>query len=278
MKPYIYNILKSLIKQARPPSHYDMTEEQLEEDTKKWYDFYTNDETKLIITHCIYNDEDHIEEVLKDDIMMLEADQIHILDGAWKNGGTNINSTDRTEEIIKEFAKTSPIPIKFVKNESGKLFESESEKRNFQFDLIQKEFPKGWLFVKDGDEIIHSNSGRSYLWIKKVLDVAYPNVGLLRAYASESNRYGMSPRFIPIGLYHYFTEKSMCIHDKNHNLILDYGEHAKKPSEQTFYIDDMFIVNKYLSRNIERLKEKHEFDVFRDTQEDNVGGCTYESI
>jgi hypothetical protein len=104
MKPYIYDILKNLIRKSKPSSHYEITEEQLEEDTKKWYDFYTNDETKLIITHCIYNDEDHIEEVLKDDIMMLEADQIHILDGAWKNGGTNINSTDRTEEIIKEFA------------------------------------------------------------------------------------------------------------------------------------------------------------------------------
>jgi len=175
------------------------------------------------------------------------------------------------------------VPIIFITNKTNELWESESKKRNTQIDMIGKLFPKdrAYIFVKDGDEFFQQNSGRVHLWLKPLLDEAYPDVGMCRAYAYDSNKDGKTPRMIPLNHgIHYYTEKSMCIHTKNHNLLIDYNhidEPYVQPSDnmKVFHIDDFFLVNKWNIRTAERLQEKHYFDQYRDTQDNNVGECKY---
>lgn len=272
MNKRVWDIIRSHVEISDP--HWIRSKKQIDKATDMEYSVYTNDDIKLVIAHCIYNDEDFIEKVLEDDLQMPDIDMIHVIDGAWEHGGKSVNSTDRTKEIVEDFAKRSPIPVVFVENKTGKLWKSESEKRNHQLDLIEKEFPndKCYVFVKDGDEIIKNNNGRRLVWTKAVLAEAYPEVGLVRAYADGSKREGKTPRFIPTGQgIHYYTGKSMCIHNKSHNVLVDYNELGEPTVNlldiKVFYLDEIFIVNYWVMRNKERIKEKHIFDVFRDEQD-----------
>ena len=50
------------------------------------------DKMQIIISHCIYNEEQFFEGVLYDDLKINDLDVIHILDGAWNNydGGKEV--------------------------------------------------------------------------------------------------------------------------------------------------------------------------------------------
>ena len=42
---------------------------------------------KIVVAICAYNDEDFIESTLHSCLDMVDLDAIHIMDGAWVNGG-----------------------------------------------------------------------------------------------------------------------------------------------------------------------------------------------
>ena len=63
----------------------------------------------------------------------VDLDAIHIVDGAWKNGGNSPKSTDNTWKTVASFIAKHQDNINvhyYDKNE--KIWESEGHKRNFQ--------------------------------------------------------------------------------------------------------------------------------------------------
>lgn len=279
--------LKLLVKELKiGNAHTELSEKEWLKWAKREYNTYTNDDLKLIIAHCVYNEEDFILECLENDLKIVDLDAIHILDGAWCNGGKREPiSTDRTFEIIKEFQKKTDIPIYIESHPTNDFWSSEGEKRNYQLKQIEKLFPdkKAYAFIKDADEILLANNGRETYWLKGSLSGWYPDVALLTAYAYNSSVGGDGCRFIPLEFgIHYYTEKTMIIHDAVHNTIIDYNSddnsktNVNQITHQIFNFSSYRLINMWQKRSKERLKEKAIFDKFRVTQINNTGNCKCE--
>ena len=266
---------------------------ELETTAKNQYNDYTNDDFHIIIAHTIYNEEQYLEQTLRNDILIEDLDMIHILDGAWKNGGDSPISTDNTISIIDKIRKETDVKIIYEKNPENTLWKSESVKRNYQLSAIEKLYPneKYYVFVKDGDESIKFANGRETQWIKGSFAKWYPDVALLDTFGYGSTLGGSGVRFIPSGQgIHYYTEKSMVLHNINHEVIVDYNPNTNTGMPDTFIntfdkcltsvftFPSVFLVNHFNLRNKERLKEKQNFDNFRVTQRDNLSNCKYNDI
>ena len=235
---------------------------------------------KLVIAYTIYNEEQYIGKSLEECFKINDIDAIHLLDGAWEMGGDSINSTDKTKQIVLDFAKTSPIPVIFEENPHERLWETESEKRNYQLKRIKEKFgTKCYALVRDGDEIIRSSTGRNNIWLKKDLVNWYPDIGLILTYAYHSDIVSMiGARIIPMGEgIHYYSERSMIIHDRNCDLLLNYNpnEGNKGNTERNFVYQSIFFVNLWNIRTSKRLDDKSQFADFQSTQIHNNGKCTY---
>jgi hypothetical protein len=242
------------------------------------------DQINIIISHCIYNEEQYLQEVLYDDLKINDLDAIHILDGAWKNFKGSSQSTDRTIEIIKDFtdrAATIGIKVIYEKHPEDKIWESEPVKRNYQLDRVRELFPKlHYNIIKDGDEIFHHMSGRQNSWLKKDLVQwikTENNIGLINCNAWYSDISLFTPRMFPsTRRLHYYTGKSMIIHDENHNIISDYNPTVRNSGDPKlcFVYQSMMLINKFTVRNKERQKDKIPFVKYIESQRGNIP-CVY---
>lgn len=232
---------------------------------------------QVIIAHCIYNEEQFFEEILYDDLKINDLDAIHILDGAWNKFKGKHESTDRTKEIIENFRqKVIPLGIDVIyeSNPDGKIWESEPIKRNYQFQRIREIYGKYpyYVIIKDGDEIFHHLSGRVNSWLKKDLVewIKYDNnIGLMNANAWYSDISLLTPRLFPsTRKLHYYTGKSMVIHDENHNIISDYNPNIRNSGDPRFcfVFQNMMFINKYTIRNKQRQKDKMPFVKYIESQ------------
>lgn len=282
------NLLSILIDELKiGNAHKELTIQQWKDWAIKEYYNYTNDDLKLIACHCMYNEQDNIVECLENDLKIVDIDAIHILDGAWKNGGKTPNTTDNTFNLIEEFKKITDIPIIVESHPTGDYWESEGEKRNYQLKRVEELYPnqKAYAFIKDCDETIESNTGRQTYWIKGSFSGWYPDIGLLSAFGYNSSAGGEGARFIPLGFgIHYYTEKTMIIHDATCTTIVDYNNDMIDPHTKTritqglhniFNFSSYRLINRWNIRNKDRLKEKSVFDNFRATQFNNSGKCKY---
>ena len=222
-KEYLKKLIQDL-KIGNP--HQTLTEKEWKAWAKREYSNYTDDDLKLVACHTMYNEEDNIRQTIINDLKIVDLDAIHILDGAWKHGGKSPSSTDKSLSIIKEMQKALDIPIILESHPDGKYWESEGDKRNYQLDRVAELYPgKTYALIIDCDEELHSNNGRlDNFWFKGSLSKWYPDIALFTAYAHNSSLGGDTPRIIPVGKgIHYYTEKTMVLHDKDHNIIVDYN-------------------------------------------------------
>ncbi len=242
------------------------------------------DKMRLIISYCIYNEEQYFEKSLEECLKINDFDTIHILDGAWEHGGTTPNSTDRSHEIAMNFAKKHGVDLIWVDNPHDRLWKSESEKRNYQLKDIEKRYPdsKYYVLVRDGDELIRWTSGRNSTWMKKDLvdwHKSSQNVGIINTYAYHSDFSTMQGiRLIPSGSgIHYYTGRGMVVHDGECGLLLNYNprEGMQGNPERVFIYQSFFFVNLWNIRNEERQDIKDKFADWQATQKDVGDRCEW---
>ena len=242
---------------------------------------------KIIISHCIYNEDQFFEGCLYDDLKINDLDAIHILDGAWQNFKGDYQSNDKTLEIIKDFterAKKIDIQVIYEKHPKNKIWESESIKRNYQLDRIREIFGVDnvpyYNILKDGDEFFHHLSGRQNSWLKRFFIDGFnrsDNIGLINANAYYSDIGMYAPRLFPSNRkLHYYTGKSMVIHDENHNIVADYNPTIRNSGDPRicFKYQSIMIVNKFTIRNKQRQKDKIPFIKHIESQKGNIP-CTF---
>lgn len=245
-------------------------------------------EMQVIIAHCIYNEEQFFEEVLYDDLKINDLDAIHILDGAWDKFKGGYESTDRTKSIVDEFRKkVEPLGIKVIyeTNPEKSIWKSEPVKRNYQLERIKNLFGKYpyYIIVKDGDEVFHHLSGRINTWIKKDLIkwIKYEqNIGLINCNAHYSDISLLTPRMFPSTRdLHYYTGKSMIIHNENHNVISDYNPDVRNSGDPKlcFVYQSMMLINKFTIRNKQRQMDKIPFVKYIESQK-GTDECEFKKI
>ena len=249
-------------------------------------------EMKIIISHCIYNEDQFFQGCLFDDLKINDLDAIHILDGAWgEQPNGNYQSTDKTLEIITDFiarAKEIGIEVIYDKHPKNQIWESEPIKRNYQLNRIRELFGNNLYYniLKDGDEFFHHLSGRQNTWLKKdfIEWIKFPNnIGLMVTNAYYSDNIGYSdlqmstPRFLPsTKKLHYYTGKSMMFCDEFHNIVSDFNPRVKQPGSPSLFFNytSMMIINKFTIRNHQRQKDKKPFVDFIEAQKGNIP-CTF---
>ena len=240
---------------------------------------------QLIISHCIYNEEQFFEGVLYDDLKINDLDAIHILDGAWKNFEGGYQSNDNTLEIINNFrdrAEKIGVKVIYEKHPENEIWESEPVKRNYQLKRIREIFGDKpyYNLVKDGDEFFHHLSGRQNSWLKKDLVewIKYEqNIGLINFNAYYSDISLLTPRLFPSTRnLHYYTGKSMVVHDENHNIISDYNPSVRNSGDPKlcFVYQSMMMINKFTIRNKQRQLDKIPFVDYIESQKGNEP-CTH---
>lgn len=255
------------IKYAHP--EWKMSERQLKKELQDLYNRVTAppEYMTLVIAHCIYNEAQFFRETLMDDLKINDVDIIHIMDGSWRHFDGTAQSNDGTIQIIEQFkqeAEKVGIKVIYESHPEGKIWESESEKRNYQFERIHQIVGNTphYIMVKDGDETIHFLSGKKRAWMK---------MSLLKIYMDSPVKLGMinvntwffdsnltTPRLFPSNEpYHYHTERSMTIHDGKCNLICDYNPTIMNiDKKKCFVIPDFIFINKLNIRQLERQSAK----------------------
>ncbi len=229
---------------------------------------------KFVVALCVYNEEQFLADALETCLQFVDLDGIYILDGAWKDGGSTFTSTDNTQAIATNFAKTHP-DIKVVIHESPMGFwRTEGEKRNSQLKIIEDIWGKAYVFILDGDEQIKTNSGQTRHWMKHELHEKFNKVGIIRGYARGSKSHMDAVRLIPTKYgYHYHTEYPMIIHDKYHNVIMDYEfNHGERWFPLLFDFNNFRIINNLNIRTRERTIEKQ---AYVDSLPETWGECKW---
>lgn len=239
---------------------YNWNETELDEAIIKFKQDQEGYDFKLIIAYTIYNEEDFIEESLENCLLINDLDGIHILDGAWIGGGDNVQSTDKTITIIDNFMKKHP-ELDVVYHVDGRLWNTQGDKRSYQLKLIEERWGKSYIIIKDGDETIQFNSGKTDIWLKKEIVGMFPAIGILKSYAWGHDRSMIGARILPTGMgIHYHTDKSMIIHDDNCNILCDYNiDKNLVVNEKCFTYDKMFYVNRWNLRNRKRQEIKDKY-------------------
>jgi len=227
--------------------------------------------SKLVVCIIAYNEECTITDALKS-ALLVKPDAIQVFDGAWKHGGPVPDSTDRTETRIEIFASHCEIPISFHEC-GGAFFEDQASKRNQALISIREEYGSDtWVLILDGDEEIILPYGPREFDLKKYLEGMEPiGLGTIRAYAfGEPESFVDGLRLFHLGKkVHYYTEKTMTLHDEHCNTIQNYD--PERPSfivvthgNWSFInIKQFHIVNAWMNRTQERLRIKDQYYKFR---------------
>ena len=260
---------------------------QLEEEMQKFADdwYIPQDKMKLCVAHCIYNEEKMLEKCLENDLLINDLDIIHILDGAWEHFDGEASSTDRTKEIIDKFiekTKNIGITIIYETHPENKKWASESEKRNYQLERLKEicgDVPS-YAIVKDADEFFHFTTGVKMLWLKKSLMELYEtenSLGMMKVHPYYSHVEFHSPRLFPLSKnFHYYTEKSMCVHDENCDMVCDsHPTIHKVKTDKVFMMQPMVLINHLHLRDDERKHKKLEHVEFLESQLETTSPCKY---
>ncbi len=255
---------------------YDWTEAEIEEKVNEFKNDIEGSKFKIIIALCIYNEEDFLEECLENCLLINDLDAIHILDGAWEDGGKYGYSTDATTNIINNFKQENP-RLSVIYESNVELWKNQGSKRNHQLMRIEELWGDAYVIVKDGDEVFSFPNGKTSIWLKPLLKNFYPALGIMKSYAYGSDISMDGARLIPTQTgIHYHTAKSMIIHDNECNVICDYNVDVQKRTlGKTYQFDKMIYVNHWNMRNRERLKTKVAYSekyVFNDKE---IGECSH---
>jgi hypothetical protein len=234
----------------------------------------------FVIAHTLYNEEQYMEECLYDDLKMNDVDIIHILDGAWKNypNGT-AKSTDKTIEIIEKFKEEVGDRVEVV-YESKDLWNNQGEKRNYQLDRIHDIVKNPYyILVKDADEFFHFPSGKQNMWLKRDMvewQKTQNDVGIINTHAWYFDNDMWGARLFPsTNRVHYFTKRSMVVHDTNHNIVMDYNPNTLSlDKNRIFKFNSFMFINKWNLRNKERVHAKAKYmSKYKDVEHKE---CEYE--
>jgi len=229
---------------------------------------------------CVLNEEEHIERALLSLLRIKDIDYIHILDGYWWHPGIEekikkdgFNSTDKTCDIVADFG-LSQIPV--LIRPATKLYLSESEKRNYQLQLIdEQEKDDYWVFVLDGDEILeYSVEPRQDVHLKQYLGQK-DEVGMVlsEGYGFSGQRF--TARFIR-GRHgiHYHTGTTQCIHDSKCRMISDYKNDVMETTK-VFPMTQFKLVNYWTMKGRQRIMEKD--TLFQVLKNRKIMDCIWES-
>ena len=236
---------------------YDWTDKEIQEMVNDMKEEYENYEFKLVVAMTIYNEEQFLEEALNNCLVIQDLDGIHLLDGAWKGGGSSASSTDNTSIIIENFQHDHP-EIQIVYEVPTDVWDLQGTKRNYQLKRVEEIWGKSYIIIKDGDEVFAFTNGRADIWLKRELAGRIPAIGICKSYAYGSPISMIGARFIPshCGI-HYHTEKSMIIHDNNCDIVCDYNVDKNLViNRRCFDFDQMIYINHWNIRDRERLKTK----------------------
>jgi len=238
----------------------------------------------FVIAHCIYNEEQNIKAVLEDDLKMNDVDIIHICDGAWeKFEGGHWQSTDKTVGIILEFmekAKAVGIQVIYEAEPYHNIWQNQGAKRNSQLNMIHARVNPDphYILVKDGDEFFHFLSGRQNLWLKRDMVEwmkTSVNVGILNTHAFNNDIDMLGARFLPSDV-HYSDSKPMVIHDRDHNIVMDYNaSNLSINNSRCFKFVSMMLINHWNTRTQDRVFAKVPY---LQHQADMVDECNHSNI
>jgi len=232
---------------------------------------------RLIAAISVLNEEQFIEQCITKLLERVrDLDVIEILDGAWKNGGTDIHSTDHTRNIVESLAHKYHNTVDIVWRDADTMFESESHKRNTHLEMIHEQYgyEPYWVFVIDADETLQMVTGLRHLYLKDYLG-NMPFAGCVTAYAVGSRKPMYSPRFFPGGMgFHYHTGRSMIVHTADCKTEFDYNLKSQDKTfgdwtqVQAFLMKDFVLVNYWPARDLARMKLKEQYCQFQEKVEE----------
>ncbi len=123
-------------------------------------------------------------------------------------------------------------------------------------------------------------SGRQCIWLKRDFVKWYDlpiNVGLLNAHSYYGEHDMWGARFFPSNRkLHYFTGRSMVIHDEDHNVIMDYNpETLQVDNEVCFKFNSFMLINQWTTRPQQRINQKKSYIKYRLEERFADKPCTY---
>lgn len=232
---------------------------------------------RLIVTMAVLNEERYIEQTITNFLdKVKDVDIIEIFDGAWVNGGTTLNSTDKTKEIIEKLQKKFSFRVDIQFHEAVEFYRNEAHKRNHMLEYCEElyGYEPYWIFVLDGDEEIRFKTGIEHIWMKDFLG-NLPFMGLIEAYAIGSDRPMLGVRCIPGGKgFHYHSNRSMIVHSADcKEVVVDYNLknqvvlRANLLNTNVFVEQHYYIVNLWPTREKSRMEMKAEYCKFQEEVE-----------
>jgi len=234
---------------------------------------------KIIGQLIVCNGEEFLEETLNGIVNRIrDLNVIAISDGAWENSCyKNILSTDKTMEIIEKFIQDNPRIDVLVKTRNEKFYRNPSEKRNEQLKDIFNEFgnERYYTFWFDDDEEIRFTNGREEIWLRDYLK-NYDVPIFLNTFGWNSEKPMLTPRFIPGNNgYHWHTERAMCIHDSNCNIVFDWTPGQEKQELDILTNHEMFIVNKWNKKSRKELQRKSQYAMYENKLYETPEKCKW---
>lgn len=185
--------------------------------------------------------------------------EVDMFDGSWsQEKHPTINSTDISKALIYEWMDQHHVPFHTRYIESDHVWRTESEKRNALLKITEEKFGKCWVLVLDADETVKFPNGMVAIDMIPYLE-EHDNCGIMNAYAYGGSLKAVLPsiRFIPTcqGI-HYHTERAMILHDKDCKVLMDYNPGYVFTGRNTWFFDEMLIVNHWVLRNNSRHETK----------------------
>jgi hypothetical protein len=229
--------------------------------------------SRIVVNTIVLNEQENIVHYLNNLRRVRDLWAVEILDGSWSDG-PNINSTDRTEEIVEAWKQINFVPFETYYAVSEEKWRTESEKRNELLKRTEDKYGECWVFVLDADESVKFPNGRVGISLSKILS-EYHNGGVIKAYGYNSTNALPTLRFIPTkkGI-HYHTELAMILHDNECNVLIDYNPTRFYQSRDTWNLNDMIIVNYWGLRSGERQFTKYKY-FHQQKYQDNETKCKW---
>lgn len=232
---------------------------------------------RLIVNCIFYNESEWIKQFLDRLRQIKDLWAVEMLDGSWQQERKpTFNSTDDSKEQIDKWVKENHVPFEVNYIASTEIWESESVKRNWLLDYTEKKHGRCWILVLDADEVVKFPNGLVSTTLIPDLN-RQRNSGIINAYAYNSVLTLPSIRFIPSGRgIHYHTERAMILHDKDCKILMDYNPKVDYRGKETWFYDNMFIVNHWALRNNARQIKKYYYMVYQQHQQKDIG-CKWKS-
>lgn len=212
---------------------------------------------KLIVSVSVYNEQDNIEDMLHSLQQISDIDVVYILDGRYLDDGNptheSIHSTDMTASIVQN-SKIGLFEKKWIHAQEWK---SESHKRNWLWNFIEeREGDNVWHFVVDADEEIVLPKDVKSIELKPLLKDA-EDIVLLES-GPHNNDVDYPLEYFQVRLFkackgiHWATTDVMIYHDKDCNVMMDYGRGLLKVEYS--WIKTIQIMNKWFIRAKDDIK------------------------